>query len=77
MVSNARTYKANEVIAAFEEANKEIPNNSTSYKKNSDAIYTSRLFTFNNLTKPINSPMITSYLDEEDNKGNLFKILNI
>ncbi|CAB5201493.1 unnamed protein product [Rhizophagus irregularis] len=26
-----------------------------------------RLFTFNNLTKPINSPLITSYLDDEEN----------
>ncbi|CAB4384070.1 unnamed protein product [Rhizophagus irregularis] len=52
----------------FEEADKEIPNISISYEKNPDAIYTSRLFTFNNLTKPINSSLITSYLDEENNK---------
>ncbi|CAB4429223.1 unnamed protein product [Rhizophagus irregularis] len=50
----------------FKEADKEIPNISTSYEKNPDAIYTSRLFTFNNLTKPINSSLITSYLDDED-----------
>ncbi|CAB5361059.1 unnamed protein product [Rhizophagus irregularis] len=30
-------------------------------------IYTSRLFTFNNLTKPVNSSLITSYLDDEEN----------
>ncbi|CAB5387861.1 unnamed protein product [Rhizophagus irregularis] len=59
-----------EIKVLFEEANKEIPNISTSYEKNPDAIYTSRLFTFNNLTKPINSSLITSYLDddEENNK---------
>ncbi|GBB97122.1 hypothetical protein RclHR1_02920007 [Rhizophagus clarus] len=60
-------YKGKEVKAAFEEADKEIPNISTSYKKNPEAIYTSRLFTFNNLTKPINSSIITSYLDDEEN----------
>ncbi|CAB5396509.1 unnamed protein product [Rhizophagus irregularis] len=52
----------------IEEADKEIPNISTTYEKNPDAIYTSRLFSFNNLSKPINSPIITSYLNEEDNK---------
>ncbi|CAB4393548.1 unnamed protein product [Rhizophagus irregularis] len=35
---------------------------------NPDAIYTSRLFIFSNLSKPINSPIITSYLNEEENK---------
>ncbi|CAB4443299.1 unnamed protein product [Rhizophagus irregularis] len=61
-------YKGKEIKAIFEEANKEIPNISTTYEKNPDAIYTSRLFTFSNLSKPINSPIITSYLNEEDNK---------
>ncbi|CAB4445183.1 unnamed protein product [Rhizophagus irregularis] len=51
----------------FEEANKEIPNISTSYEKNPDAIYSSRLFTFNNLTKPVNSSIITNYLNDEEN----------
>ncbi|CAB5361038.1 unnamed protein product [Rhizophagus irregularis] len=60
-------YKGKEIKAMFEEADKEIPNISTSYGKNPDAIYTSRLFTFNNLTKPINSSLITSYLDDEEN----------
>ncbi|UZO01248.1 uncharacterized protein OCT59_012350 [Rhizophagus irregularis] len=58
-----------EVRAVFKEANKEIPNISTSYEKKSDAIYTSRAFTFKNLSKPINSSFIvTTYLNE-DNEG--------
>ncbi|PKC00088.1 kinase-like protein [Rhizophagus irregularis] len=59
-------YKEKEIKAIFEEADKEIPNISTSYKKNSDAIYTSRVFTFNNLPKPVNSSIITSYLDDNE-----------
>ncbi|CAB5349178.1 unnamed protein product [Rhizophagus irregularis] len=51
----------------FGEANKEIPNISTLYEKNPDAIYTSRLFTFSNLTKPVNSSIITDYLNDEEN----------
>ncbi|RGB27983.1 kinase-like domain-containing protein [Rhizophagus diaphanus] len=63
-------YKGEEVKAVFEEANKEIPNISTSYEKKPDAIYTSRAFTFKNLSKPINSSFIaTTYLNEEDNEG--------
>ncbi|GBB84563.1 hypothetical protein RclHR1_11120007 [Rhizophagus clarus] len=63
-------YKGEEVKAAFDEADKEILNILTSYEKNSNAIYTSRAFTFKNLSKPINSSFITTlYLnDEEDNK---------
>jgi serine/threonine protein kinase len=53
-------YKGKEVIATFEEADKEIPNISTSYKKDPDAVYTSRIFTFSNLSKPVNSSIITS-----------------
>ncbi|EXX53030.1 Cdc15p [Rhizophagus irregularis DAOM 197198w] len=69
-------YKGKVIRAIFEEADKEIPNISTSYEKNPDAIYTSRLFTFNNLTKPINSSLITSYLDdEENNKGIMYDIM--
>ncbi|CAB5386627.1 unnamed protein product [Rhizophagus irregularis] len=60
-------YKGKEIKAMFEEADKEIPNISTSYKKNPDAIYTSRLLTFNNLTKPVNSSIMTSYLNDEEN----------
>ena len=63
-------YKGKEVKAVFKEADKEIPNISTSYEKDPDAIYTSRVFTFNNLPKPINSSIMSSYLnDEENSKG--------
>jgi serine/threonine protein kinase len=65
-------YKGKEVKATFDESDKEIPNISTLYKKEPNAIYTSRLFTFNDLAKPVNSSIITSYLDdEESNKGNI------
>ena len=61
-------YKGKEIRAMFEEANKEIPNISTSYDKDPDAIYTSRVFTFSNLTRPVNSSIITStYLNDEEN----------
>ena len=66
-------YKGKEVKAMFEEADKEIPNISTSYEKNPDAVYTSRLFAFNNLSKPINSTIIASYIDEESSEGSVFK----
>ncbi|CAB4443333.1 unnamed protein product [Rhizophagus irregularis] len=73
-------YKGKEIKAIFEEANKEIPNISSSYEKNSDAIYTSRVFTFSNLPKPVNSSIITSYI-EEDNKdcqdSKLFKLFDL
>ncbi|UZO13183.1 uncharacterized protein OCT59_004688 [Rhizophagus irregularis] len=63
-------YKRKQIKAMFEEADKEIPNISTSYEKNSDAIYTSRVFTFSNLSKPINSSIITSlYLNDEENNN--------
>ncbi|CAB4492756.1 unnamed protein product [Rhizophagus irregularis] len=59
-------YKGKEIKAAFEETDKEIPNILTSYKKNSDAVYTSRGFTFSNLLpKPVNSSIITSYVNNE------------
>src|SRR6266542_3123872 len=41
-------YCGREIKEAFEEANKEIPNISISYKKDPDAIYISRAFTFSN-----------------------------
>jgi serine/threonine protein kinase len=69
-----------EIKAIFEKANKEIPNISTSLKKDPDAIYTtSRAFTFSSLIKPINSSIITSYLKEENNGGIVLrlKFLNI
>ncbi|CAB4443346.1 unnamed protein product [Rhizophagus irregularis] len=62
-------YKIKEIKAIFDEADKEIPNIPTLYEKIPDAIYTSRVFTFSNLPKPVNSSIITSYIeDEEDNK---------
>ncbi|CAB4473892.1 unnamed protein product [Rhizophagus irregularis] len=54
-------YKEKEIKVVFDEADKEIPNISTLYEKNPDAIYTSRVFTNSNLPNPINS----SYLDED------------
>jgi serine/threonine protein kinase len=70
-------YKGEEIKAAFEEADKEIPNISTSYKMNSDAVYTSRAFNFTNLlSKPINSSIITSYINEESNEG-IFYLQNL
>src|ERR1051325_4368348 len=57
-------YKGKEIKAIFEEADKEILNISTSYEKDPDAVYTSRVFTFSNLPKPVNSSIITSYLNE-------------
>ena len=68
-------YKGKEIKAVFEEADKEIPNISTSYDKDPDAVYTSRVFTFSNLPKPVNSSIVTSYLNEEENnKGTVFGI---
>jgi hypothetical protein len=66
-------YKGKEIKAIFEEADKEIPNISTSYEKDPDAVYTSRVFTFSNLPKPVNSSIITSYINE----GIVFEILII
>ena len=55
-------YKGKEIKAIFEEADKEIPNISTSYEKNSDAVYTSRAFTFSNLLpKPVNSSLYVKF----------------
>ncbi len=62
-------YYGREIKEAFEGADEEIPNISTSYKKDPDAIYTSRAFTFSNLPKPINSFLITSYLEKDKDKG--------
>ncbi|GBC21864.2 kinase-like domain-containing protein [Rhizophagus irregularis DAOM 181602=DAOM 197198] len=63
-------YEGKEIRDMFEKADKEIPNISTLYEKDPDAIYTGRVFTFGYLSKPINSSVITSYLsDESDNKG--------
>src|SRR5581483_8597465 len=71
-------YKGKEILAIFKGADKEIPNISTSYKKDPDAIYTSRVFTFGDLSKPVNSSIITStYInDEENNEGMRLKFSN-
>ncbi|GES80790.1 kinase-like domain-containing protein [Rhizophagus clarus] len=62
-------YKVKDIKSMFEEADKEISNISTSYEKNSDAIYTSRVFSFNNLSEP-NNPSINNslYQNEEENE---------
>ena len=60
-------YKGKEIVTIFEEADKEIPNISVSYEKDPDAVYISRVFTFNNLPKPVNSSAINSYLEENIN----------
>ncbi|CAB4492700.1 unnamed protein product [Rhizophagus irregularis] len=58
-------HKGKEINEAFEEADKEIPTISTSYEKNSNAVYTSA-FTFSNLLpKPVNSSIIISYINNE------------
>ncbi|EXX55140.1 kinase-like domain-containing protein [Rhizophagus irregularis DAOM 181602=DAOM 197198] len=68
-------YKREEIKAIFDEADDEIPNITTSYEKNPDAIYTSRIFTFSNLPKPVNSSIITSYIDEDNEDGQDSKLL--
>ncbi|CAG8540870.1 13667_t:CDS:2 [Funneliformis mosseae] len=60
-------YYGKEIKEGFKEADKEIPNISISRKTNPDAIYTSRAFTFKTLTKPINSSLIISYLEKDEN----------
>ena len=71
-------YKGKEIKAVFKEADKEIPNISTSYEKDPDAVYTSRVFTFVNLPKPVNSSIVTSYLNEEENnKGTVFELKSL
>ncbi|UZO26769.1 uncharacterized protein OCT59_018982 [Rhizophagus irregularis] len=58
-------YTGKEIKTIFEEADKEIPNITTSYEKDPDAIYTSREFIFSKLSRPVNSSIISSYLQEE------------
>ncbi len=65
-------YYGREIKETFEEADKEIPNISTSYKKNPDAIYTSRAFTFRNLPKPTNSSLINSYFEKDEGEGIIY-----
>jgi serine/threonine protein kinase len=59
-------YKGKEIKLIFKKADKEIRNISTSYEKDADAIYTSRAFTFSDLPKPVNSTIITSYLNDDE-----------
>ncbi|GBB89042.1 hypothetical protein RclHR1_01570014 [Rhizophagus clarus] len=56
--------KGREIKDFFKEADKEIPKVSISYEKNLGAIYVSRALTFSNLPEPINSPIITSFLQD-------------
>src|SRR6266498_128445 len=68
-------YYGREIKEEIKEADKEIPNMSILYEKNPDVIYTSRAFKFINLPKPVNSSLITSYIqEEEENKqgNNIF-----
>ncbi|CAB4494514.1 unnamed protein product [Rhizophagus irregularis] len=58
-------YTGKEIKTIFEEADKEIPNITTFYEKDPDAIYTSREFIFSKLSRPVNSSIISSYLQEE------------
>ncbi|RGB38678.1 kinase-like domain-containing protein [Rhizophagus diaphanus] len=51
----------------FEKANEEIPNISTSFETDPDAVYTSRELTFDNpLPRPVNSSIITSYINNDE-----------
>ncbi|CAG8555511.1 5470_t:CDS:2 [Funneliformis mosseae] len=55
-----------EIKEAFEEADKEISNILILRTTNPDAVYKSRAFSFKNMTKPINSSFITSYLEKDE-----------
>ena len=68
-------YKGKEIKTIFEEADEEIPNITTSYEKDPDAVYTSRVFTFSNLPKSVNSSIIASQYLNEDNKGTICNAL--
>src|SRR4051812_28885946 len=74
-INNYKKYKdikEYEYYGKVKMKHKEIPYISISRKTNPDAIYTSREFSFKNLTKPINSSLITSYLEKDgDNEGNI------
>ena len=67
-------YYGREIEEAFEKANKEISNISTSYKKNPDAMYTSTAFTFSNLPKPANSSLMNSYLKKDEDEGTVLHV---
>ncbi|GES74518.1 kinase-like domain-containing protein [Rhizophagus clarus] len=77
-VYSANWIDGNEIRAAFKEADKEIPNILTSYEKNPDAVYTSRVFNFSNmLSRPVNSSIITSYINEESNEAPDSQLVNL
>ncbi|GES80860.1 kinase-like domain-containing protein [Rhizophagus clarus] len=60
-------YEGKEIQSIFKKANNvEVDN--TSYEIDADAIYTSRIFTFSNLPKPVNSSIIITYLNNDENK---------
>jgi serine/threonine protein kinase len=62
-----------ELKAEFEKADREIPNISASFERDPDAIYISREITFNNsLTRPVNSSIITEYINNEESNGVFF-----
>src|SRR6266498_1171037 len=61
-------YYGREIKEGFKKADKEISNILMSYKKNPDAIYTSRAFKFINLPKPTNSSLNLEK-DENNNEG--------
>ncbi|GBB88705.1 hypothetical protein RclHR1_15270006 [Rhizophagus clarus] len=62
-----------ELIAAFAETDKEIPNISTSYESDPDAVYTSREFTFgNSLTRLVITPVSVSYINNEERNKIIF-----
>ncbi|GBC34263.2 kinase-like domain-containing protein [Rhizophagus irregularis DAOM 181602=DAOM 197198] len=68
-VLNGEPYTSSSDIYSFE-ADKGIPDISTSHKKDPDAVYTSRTFKFSNLPKPVNLSVIASYLNDEENYQN-------
>jgi hypothetical protein len=61
-------YKGKEINSIFKIANNIKLENTNSYEKDPNATYISKVFTFSNLPKPVNSSLTTAYLDDE-NKG--------
>jgi len=66
-------YYGREIKEVFDKADDIIPYISVSYKQDPNAIYISRAFNFTNLPKPVNSSLVTSYLEKDENdKGIIF-----
>ncbi|CAB5320900.1 unnamed protein product [Rhizophagus irregularis] len=61
-------YKEKEINSIFKQANSVKLTNTNAYEKVPDVLYNSRVFTFNNLPKPINSSIIITYLNDDENK---------